>query len=85
MARKGGKRTGAGRPVGSNNALNRDLLKVITEKEIKDLIKVAYTSAFNGNNRLQEYFMDQFVGRAPVEQQDGNVSINIFELLKGKK
>ena len=85
MARCGGKQPGAGRPKGSNNLINRELLKVISNKEIKELIKKSYIDAYNGNERLRQYFMDQFVGKAPAQDsKDTDLTVNIFDIMKGK-
>lgn len=74
------------RKAGKKSLINRQLLHdAITDKEIKELIKLYYITAYNGNTRAQEYFIDQFIGKAAQDsEKDSGATVNIFDLLKKK-
>lgn len=86
MANKKGNTTGAGRKPGCKSLINRALLnKAISDKEFIELIKKYYITAYNGNERAMEFFIEQKIGKAPLNNdKDTGTTVNIFDLLKKK-
>ncbi len=65
---KGGKRAGAGRKLGSRNALTKQFLKdVISEKDKEAILKKAVLKAKGGDKDLIKFFLEQFYGKAPQQ------------------
>lgn len=65
---KGGKREGAGRPLGSKRSLTKELLRdVVTEKDKLAILKKAVIKAKTGDKDLLKFFLEQFYGKVPQQ------------------
>lgn len=83
---RGGKRDTKNRKPRSKNVFNRELLHCIDDNERMEYIRDVFEFSKEFKNvPLTIHFIEQFVGRAPnVQTEDSNVTVNIFDLMKGK-
>lgn len=58
----GGKREGAGRPVGSGH--KPKIVDDLTEEQKEDLLKVIFDKAIKGDSKLLQFLAEQIYGKA---------------------
>uniref|UniRef100_A0A6H1ZX78 DUF5681 domain-containing protein n=1 Tax=viral metagenome TaxID=1070528 RepID=A0A6H1ZX78_9ZZZZ len=71
-----------GRPMGSRNALNQNLLRnTISEKDKKIILKKSIEKAKEGDKDLLKFFLEQIHGKAPQININENHDLTLEQIL----
>ena len=80
MAKRGGKRPGAGRKVGESTLVSqrvREYIAKALEKELKPIVDQAITDAKRGDKAAREWLSDQAMGK-PTQPLTGGDGKDLF-------